>query len=56
MAFFGTPCVAGHGRGIVGHTGDRTVMGQIAHLSTPLGYMEDEEEEEEEEEEDADEQ
>ena len=36
IAFFSTNCVEGTGRGIVIHTGDRTVMGRIANLASGL--------------------
>lgn len=32
LAFFGTLCKEGHGKGVVIFTGDRTVIGQIANL------------------------
>ncbi|KAI2800570.1 Sodium/potassium-transporting ATPase subunit alpha-1 [Blomia tropicalis] len=36
MAFFSTNCVEGNARGLVINTGDRTVMGTIANLTTNL--------------------
>ncbi|KAG8178711.1 hypothetical protein JTE90_024833 [Oedothorax gibbosus] len=36
IAFFSTHCVEGSGKGIVIHTGDRTVMGRIAKLASGL--------------------
>ena len=33
LAFFGTQCTTGTGLGVVINTGDRTVIGQIAHLA-----------------------
>lgn len=36
IAFFSTNCVEGSGRGVVIHTGDRTVMGRIANLASGL--------------------
>ena len=37
MAFFGTLCREGNGRGIVVKIGDKTVMGQIADLAASGG-------------------
>ncbi|XP_054716444.1 sodium/potassium-transporting ATPase subunit alpha-like [Uloborus diversus] len=36
IAFFSTNCMEGSGKGIVIHTGDRTVMGRIANLASGL--------------------
>lgn len=40
LAFFGTLCKEGHGKGIVIFTGDNTVIGQIANLVDSSGSEE----------------